>query len=639
MTSEKGNPEKQADFPVRLILIGLLISSALYSTLLVDASLLPRALAVSVLSLAGIVLVCSRKLKPISNGWEFAFLLFYAWNLISSFWATSPAEAIIQSQLVFLGMTVCWIFRSLLLNFRETEKLIIQVQILVLAYSFALSLNTMLGLEYYNPYSIVSLSINNNLYSSFLLLSLPLLWRGYSLFRGFWRYAALLTAVLVLFFIIIVQSRAVYAGLAVAILLLGFALILRYRRLFSKHNLIMGFGSAMLLALLLSIFHHSLDATRRNAFASKLAVWNYISPHKTETAVANLPAPAAMENTKSSLQIPEEYYENVNTRLIFWQKSLGLIKTTPLQGVGAGNWKLRVAGIAEPPNPELLPRNFTYSQPHNEWIAILSELGIIGFLLAFIVLILPLLILFLKLLTGKQQLSSSAAAIGCVLAGFLVSASFDFPFHRVEHLVLMFLLYALLLRELPVDSFPFRKLQIPLWSRFPGIFLMIATLFSILVFSFRISGEANTLKFFRQERKNDAAVVRYSSKALNRFYTLTPNTLPVKWFEGVAQYRLGNPNKAMDCFRQALKTAPYEVRTWNDYGTALYSSGQKAAAVTAFQKALEIDRFFDDPRYNLSAIYFESARYDSALYYLNQCRDSEKKRTYLEEIGNKMGRK
>ena len=187
MTSEKGNPEKKADFPLRLILIGLLLSSALYSTMLVDASLLPRALAVSVLCLAGIVLVCSRKLKPDSNGWELAFLLFYIWNLISSFWATSPAEAIMQSQLVFLGMTVCWIFRSLLLNFRETEKLIIQVQILVLAYSFALSMNTMLGLEYYNPYSIVSISINNNLYSSFLLLSLPLLWRGYSIFRGFWK--------------------------------------------------------------------------------------------------------------------------------------------------------------------------------------------------------------------------------------------------------------------------------------------------------------------------------------------------------------------------------------------------------------------------------------------------------------------
>jgi tetratricopeptide (TPR) repeat protein len=163
------------------------------------------------------------------------------------------------------------------------------------------------------------------------------------------------------------------------------------------------------------------------------------------------------------------------------------------------------------------------------------------------------------------------------------------------------------------------------------IFLFLL-LFSVFIGAVRIRGEYYTLKMFSNEKRNDDNVIRYCRKAENVFYRITPNTLPLAWFEGVAHYRKGDVKSAIPCFEKALKSTPFEVRVLNDYAAALFNSQKPDKAKTILLKTVDIDPWFDDARFNLAAIYYFAGQRDSALFYIKSCRDSMKKEEFMKEL-------
>jgi Flp pilus assembly protein TadD len=127
-------------------------------------------------------------------------------------------------------------------------------------------------------------------------------------------------------------------------------------------------------------------------------------------------------------------------------------------------------------------------------------------------------------------------------------------------------------------------------------------------------------------------VITFCRKAENPFYHITPNTLPLPWFEGVAHFRLGENELAEKCFQRALKMTPGEVRVLNDYSAVLFKLGKQQEAIKTLKETLSIDPFFDDARFNLGAIYFLTGMPVSAREQISQCRESQKKKDYLEEM-------
>jgi len=220
------------------------------------------------------------------------------------------------------------------------------------------------------------------------------------------------------------------------------------------------------------------------------------------------------------------------------------------------------------------------------------------------------------------------------LAGFWLYASFDFPLHRVEHNVVLFILLAFMANDSrAVFGFSRPEVTVPAPVR---IILVAGLFFTVFLAMIRIHGEYFTLKMFRNEGRNNRLVIEYCRKAENPFYRITPNTLPLAWFEGVALYREGDPFNALACFDRALRSTPFEVRVMNDRAAALYTLGRQDEAKQDLQKALSFDPFFDDARFNLGAIHYASGNSDSAVWHFSRCRDGEKKRNYLEEAGKSM---
>ncbi|MBM3403825.1 MAG: hypothetical protein FJY10_02910 [Bacteroidetes bacterium] len=613
----------------------LLLACTIRSDVIIDRSFLPRFITLSLLLIVFFPLSFKKIISPQKNLYLFSLIAFYLWNLLSSLWALSPQEALIQSQVVFNSMAVWIIVTKYIQHTAETEIIFIKFLMIFLTFSFALAFFRMSAIPFFDPYKIKSISANNNLYSGFLLISLPFVLTGYSILKKGWKFIALGIAILSVFFIIILQSRAVYLGLFLALVLLFLFLVIRYRFIINKANIINGIGALVLLLGLVFLFYSSLDRTRKDYFLSKIEVWDYFGTFENpeeEKVRRYVELDMATPGDIPPFDHSEAYYENANLRMIFWKKSLFLIQSHPFTGVGAGNWKLNIPSSPEPPNPDHTKLNYTYSQPHNEAISIISELGIVGLVLAFMIFLLPLVWAFICLIKRKLKPSFSLILFASFIAGFYLFSLFDFPLKRVEHNILFFSAIAFLLAKIPSETFSFRWLpEIPI-KLFNGVMVFLL-FFSLIPGIYRMMGEYYSLKMFRYERQNDDKVITYCRKAHSFLYDITPNSLPLAWFEGVAQYRKGNMTEAVICFEKAIERTPFEVRVLNDYGASLFATGNPVKAKLILRRSIRIDPFFDDARFNLSAMHYFSGRKDSALFYIIPCRDSQKKKDFLEELG------
>ena len=646
-------------FTISLLFFAIIIRSEI----VIDRSFLPRFLLISIVLLIAFLTGIRGKKFVMNNLFTTALLLFYLVNLISSLWATAPSEALMQSQMVFLSLAIFLIIYNFTSEYGGFENIFIRTLLFILLFSFGLALYRMISLPLFDPYRIISVSANNNLYSAFLIISLPLVFTGYSLNRGFWRYLSALIGIMSIFFIVIVQSRAGYLSLFTAGVIFILFLVFRYREVFTKRNVLTGIVASLILLSGIFLFYSSLDSARKSYFLSKIPVWQYFRSYENASAerLLKMSKEKAELTQMAPFDFSEEYYENANLRIIFWKKSLCLIKSNPFLGVGAGNWRLSIPSCPKPENPEHTIKNYTYSQPHNEWIGIISELGIIGFILSIFIFLVPVGIVLYRIINTVPKPHISVVFYISFIIGFYIFCMFDFPLKRVEHNVILFSVFAFMLHRVPLktlnigDSFFFKnkgnegdlegaqgqnnhlqgriETQNRLIRKVISLLFVVLLMFSVLIAIARIRGEYFTLGIFRNEKQNDDKVIQSCKKAENMFYAITPNTLPVAWFEGVAHYRKGDVDSALTCFTRALRSTPYEVRVLNDYATVLYSLDKSGEAKSVLLYILSLDPHFDDARFNLGAIYYFSGQRDSALYHITRCRDSQKKDEFMDEMG------
>ena len=87
---------------------------------------------------------------------------------------------------------------------------------------------------------------------------------------------------------------------------------------------------------------------------------------------------------KRVIQVGEEvgnFRENPNTsiglRLLFWENSWEIIKNNPLIGVGTGDFKKEYGEV----NKKASPNMVVTDNPHNQYVMVLCQFGILGLIL------------------------------------------------------------------------------------------------------------------------------------------------------------------------------------------------------------------------------------------------------------------
>ncbi|NOY49584.1 MAG: tetratricopeptide repeat protein [Chlorobi bacterium] len=314
-------------------------------------------------------------------------------------------------------------------------------------------------------------------------------------------------------------------------------------------------------------------------------------------------------------------------RIGLWKRSLKLIGEKPLFGkplfgIGPAKWKIEMLKFG---NKGLVSENNItfYQRPHNDFLWISAEYGLIGGLVYLMIFILA----FVGLLKLFRRETDYLAALWLLallmtLIGLFVYSLFSFPHERIFSNIVLVCILAFIAAS---DSKGLRY--------FKGkIVLSIFFLFTIwfAYFGFRrFVSESHARKAIlaKNDKKYDL-VIKEVDRAVCFYYEMDPLSTPLYWYQGLAFYEEQQYLKAQSAFEKALELNPFHVHILNNLASACIKNNQLNTGMNYYREALSIYPDFEDARFNLTAVYFNLGQTDSAFIMLKTIDENTKDPRY-----------
>ncbi len=549
-----------------------------YSNQLLDYFHFSRFLAVSILALIYIsyLVITPGKIRsglPLLDAVLSAFILF---NILSISWAGEKSEAILNAQKWSLVLAVYFIFVSIHWQIPR-EKLwgylsgVSQLFTTLILALVGYSLMVIFRKEGFSNEALYNLQIlfgHKSLISSFIFLLLPLnLLAG---FRGSLRWPLLLLIGGQITTILLLQSRAVYLSMFLFLIIMGVYLYRIRQDWKSEVNLrtisiiLMILGTGFFFLLQDSGFRQRLDVTR------------YL---KSQTATE---------------------------RQDVWRMTKPLIRDHLLLGVGGGNWKIEFPGNGIEGSYRMQDQNVIFTRAHNDFLEVLAELGVVGFLIFLAIFGIGL----RSLHRSKARFPWQTRILLTGILGYMVASLIDFPKERIEFLCILALYLGLIEINLPRQKKPFITVVNP------GIIYMLLA----LVMAFNIY---TGISHYRSERitglmlkarsaENWQAVIDWSKEAESFWHHLDPSSVPIAFYRGIAHYHLGQFDKAEQAFLEAHHYTPFNFHVLNNLATVALEKQDFEESISWLREALRINPRFEDALYNLSYCFAMQGAYEKA---------------------------
>ena len=597
---------------LNLFLVGILLSSLVYSSEILDFTVTPRLICISVTLLGCLLFIWSKKetliIKP--DIVLLAYFGFVFYSCLSTLWAHTISEAIFENTKVIVSFTVFILAYYALKKDKEYTLTLLCLISIILVLTEAILVSVQLSdITSFNKealYTIYGTNSHKNLVSSFLFINLFFLIIGFTRFQKKWKYVSGICIILNLAMIGIIQTKAVWVALVLSLTLSGILLI--YKR-FTIH---LSFKwSVIVVMVILNVF-----------FA-------FIQPKIIEQGLAF-----------NKSQIEENQYsgktELDNERLELWNKTYYMIKNYPILGVGVGNWQIHFPNATLKGMYRAEDLNYTFQRPHNDILWIISETGIIGFNLFFLFVcsILILLLNTIRFLGNQKLLSIQLIACIATIVGFFTISFFDFPKERIEHLIWINLIFAFAYFCVKEYS-PLKKITSIKINQLHYIMVLSLILFVIISGCFRYKGEYHTRKMYDQKRSgNNNGVIQEGKKAINYVYSIDPTSLPIKWYTGNSYALIGNYVQAKKDFIDAYSLNPYNRNVLNDLASAYVNTNDINIAKAYYVEACRISPRFDDPKLNLTALYFNQKEFEKADSCLKTLLHDSERRTKYQTMVN-----
>jgi O-antigen ligase len=294
-------------------------------------------------------------------------------------------------------------------------------------------------------------------------------------------------------------------------------------------------------------------------------------------------------------------------RLTLWNRTLELIKDYPM-GTGPGSWQFRWGDYSVTGTRNELGEVF-FTRPHNDWLWVLAETGWMGFL-AYVGIFIA---AFYQLFNQKNKQYSVIFG----LSAYVIIAFFAFPRERMEETWILAVILAFTCPQNEYTQADIRKLQ----TIFPKMGLIGMALFIAVFSAYRIRGEIFTKIIWEAKMKGDwKTMISASKEAESWAYTSDPSSTPLAWYQGTAWFLRGNPEKACEYFQQANQIHPSHLHILNNLGSCEEIQNNSEEAKKYYLHALRISPTFDEARINLAAVYYNTDNLDSALYYIENCK-------------------
>ncbi len=578
---------KSSMFIVRFFLAGLMLSQLVISPYILDFSLLPRFICLSFFIGCTIFFISKTEVVHCIelDIIILAYLMYCLFCGLSIFWAINTAEALFEISKTTLSFFFFLLtYFALKINKEYVLNLIAKFSILIFLVLLSVAIFQYLRIGNYTSesrYLITGLNGHKNLFASFLFLNLFFLLIAFYELKSATKIAAGVAIVITILLLLLLKTKAVWLG--------GFAFIIVF--------------------VINSVFRIK-QPRGFEGFYLKL-IWGLIILNVFFVCVC----PPAIELALSKLNGKNDPTLLDEERLVIWNKSYDLFYKHPVTGVGAGNWQVNFPDATLTGLWRAEDLNFTFQRPHNDFLWILSETGLIG-LNVYFVFIFCLFYYLVKALRSNSLIQSIKIELRLSLAiiiGYLVISFFDFPKERIEHSIIINVIFAIVYYHIKSAG------SVISFGSLKTTKLLLNTSIVILAFIFvigllRYRGEYYTRKVYDYKSSNQSAFLIQSGISAKSFaYSLDPTSIPISWY--IANAELATPENSrylLEDLKTAYRQNPYNRNVLNDLASAYALSNNIEMAKQYYEEAARISPRFDEPKLNLAAIYINEKNYEMA---------------------------
>lgn len=397
-----------------------------------------------------------------------------------------------------------------------------------------------------------------NLYANLLVMLLPWCLFGAMTSRGWRRILGGTAAAATLAMVVLAQSRAAWLGLAAG-LTAAFAATLAGRgRLGLSRTQVRGLVAA--------------------AAAAVGGVGAFVALAPDEIGIARRLRSIVVDPPA----VPGTPFRDGGRREI-WRVTGRMIADRPLLGVGAGNFGIAVQSYYDE-RIDLSRMHHNWSTPHNDFLWIFAEKGVVGFV-AFVGFLLASAGSAWRLLgrAGDRRDSWIAVSLLALLAAYATISGIDFPLERVSQpMVLGVSCGVLAVLAAAARGADAAAPAVPPWSTSAGRWLAPA---GAVVAAVLAVGVVWTAAAVIQDRRLVAAyqalrtqqweaMLERAREADTPWRTIDSNLTPIAYLEGFALLQLGRLDEATASMERSLDDNPNRLSTLSNLGILHAQAGR-----------------------------------------------------------------
>ena len=602
------------DIRAKIFLVALLVITPMFCLrAALDIALVPRFICLSVVLIAGVFLFIKDFPKEkYLTVFDACFLAYYLASAASILWAFNTAEAIFEAQKVFAVFLTYLMIRFLLA--KSEGKLIpfillcnVAITLIVLGVT-CWQINespTLFRLAYYTFNDLTGLSAQKNLLCSFLYLTLIFNMLALTYFKNKKWKVGLFTLIAIQFFtLLLLQNRATYIAIIMSgtFFLIGFQFITRY----------FNFKRIVLAAAIVLILVGSLLA---RLYLVDDDFWVYLQ--KADVS---------------------KYFESgsAQERIYMWKKTINMIKEQPMTGVGVRNWAIMFPS-------QSLHRTWAgandvfYQRPHNDFLWVFSEIGIVGFL-AYLGMFVTAFAAGIKVLKMTAE-SGGRLRIWILLSGlvgYIMIANFSFPKERIEHQIWLILLFSILLyySKKYYKNTPRLSLS-KINTRLLVLVGLLGLALNVVIGHYRYQGE-KMMRDVYIDATPDAQKKQLLRDAESYFYNLDHVGFPMSWYAGIIAGSESKPKEALQYFTNAHERNPFNFKILSDLAAVHGNLNNQEEAKKYLIKAQNINPENDGVIFNLAVLHYNSKDFTAAFNWAQKLSDKHpRKKELLQRLEGK----
>lgn len=557
-------------------------------------------------------------------------LMFVLVNVISSFNAINYSEAIYKTFKEFALITTVFYLYQMLRNNLWGKDLIIKSVILMTSIFIGIAIVQLFNADFtkfseatsfYAYYfrmaiwDVKSTLANKNPFAYFLLLSLPFSIYGAIFYKKVWRIFSILIVLLTFAFIGILVSKG---GWVATILFVAICLFLLYLYLFFLYSKETGKKLAswikvsLIIAPIILLIAGLFVIKKTDIKVVKVVTEKFnqlINPEEALHYIYSIDKPTSAQ-----------------TRTLVWANTIEMVRDNPLLGVGPGQWRIVYAKYGlDGFDYELRNGSKHFQRTHNDFLWIVSETGLIGFLFYLLMYGLVLVVAFKNMYAeNDMKIRVLNMLIFSSLLAFVMVLFISFARERISHNLLYLLLMALVLvskknKEVKILQEKHKTILIGV-----GFIILILGSFNLKIAIDMVKGE-NAARLIRigMKQKNYPLVQRAIRSIEGSYYTMDAFAVPIPFYQGTIYSTQNKVIEAKKEFIKAYKIHPYHLQVLNNLGTSYDLTDKTNRALDYYQDALNISPRYKEALVNMSIVYYNLDDFDESLKCLTKIPYSE----------------